>query len=116
MVKTKILGIILVVIGIGLIISSNYISHQVTEGKKKIESGQKVVDTETWLFSQNKISKEIGKTFTKGQQKQIDEGSQMAQDYEMLSNSMKYGGIALISLGIILELFALVYTKKKNRQ
>lgn len=112
----KILGILLLIAGIGLILGSNYIAEQVAEGKLKIESGQKFVDKENWLFKQTPVTKPIGNIFTKGQQKQIDEGSAMASSYETLSTNLKYGGMVLIGLGIVAEIVSIRKRRKARKK
>jgi LPXTG-motif cell wall-anchored protein len=95
----KFLGIILAIGGIAMIVFSFYIKSQVAEGKAKASSAQSTVDKGTWLFSQNPISKEVGKGLTNPIQKQIDEGESQISYYENMATWLLIGGIGVLIIG-----------------
>ncbi|MBI2743392.1 MAG: hypothetical protein HYX48_05690 [Chlamydiales bacterium] len=100
----KILGIIVVVCGLGMIGMSMYIMGQVEEGEQQISSAQKKVDVGTGITSLNPATKEIGKSLSGSVQKKIDEGSMEAAHYRQIAGWSKIGGIVLIALGGIIFL------------
>ncbi len=106
----RIIGILLVLAGITLILTSNYISNQVEAGKEQISSAQEKVDKGSSLFSLSPYTKDVGQEITGSAQKKIDEGKLQVIQYETLAGKLKIGGIALIVVG---GLFMIFGRKKK---
>jgi hypothetical protein len=96
----KIAGIILVIAGAGFLYLSHNINMQVAEGRTEISGAQQKVDIAGKLFSINPATKEAGKPFTGSAQKQIDEGSQQADQYGSYAKWLMIGGVALIVIGV----------------
>lgn len=96
----RIIGIVLIVIGIVMFIFSNSISNQVAEGRGEISSAQEKVDTGSTLFSVTPQSKQVGKLITGSAQEKINEGSAKADYYESMAHSLKIGGIVVFIIGI----------------
>lgn len=101
----RIVGIILVLAGIALLLTSNYIVEQVEQGKEQISSAQKKVNQGDSLFSLSPYTKDVGKEITGSAQKKIDAGKQDVLHYETLAGQLKIGGIALIVVGVLLVIF-----------
>ena len=120
MIAKKILGVLIVLIGIAMLGGSYYIQNQVNEGKIQVASAQSKVDTGKALFSNIPVAKdvgvvgEIGKGIGKGlassAQSKIDAGSEQIRHYEKMAFGLKMGGIALIIVGI-----AVVFIGRKKR-
>jgi hypothetical protein len=97
----RILAIIALIIGLGLIGFSQYIKAEVAEGKQEIAGAQKSVDQGNSLFSLSPYTKDAGKILTDPAQKKIDEGKADVAHYATLSDQLEIGGIALSLLGLI---------------
>lgn len=95
----RIIGIVLMVLGIASLFVSNYITEQVKEGNLKIARGQKSVDQGNKLFSMTPATKEIGKGVTGSAQRKIDSGREQVRDYEAIAQRLFIGGIIVIVLG-----------------
>jgi len=108
----RILGIILIIIGIGLYLFGNYVAGEVSQGREKIKSGQESVDTLKKLSQFNPYTKEIGEAVTDSAQKKIDEGKYKADKYQKLANGLHIGGIVVFVVGI--GVFAFSFTRKKG--
>ena len=106
----RIIGILLLIVGIALIVTSQYIKGRVEKGKTTISHAQKSVDQSKGLSSLSPYSEAIDKTITDPAQKKIDEGQADILYYENLAKQLQIGGIVLILLGIIL----LIITRKSN--
>jgi hypothetical protein len=96
----RILGIILVIAGAVLLYFSHYIDTQVAEGRSKISSGQRQVDTATDLFSVSPVSKEVGKQLTGSAQGKINAGILEANQYAEYATWFMVGGIISMVAGI----------------
>ncbi|MBS0625180.1 MAG: hypothetical protein JSS32_03945 [Verrucomicrobia bacterium] len=100
----QITGIVLVLAGVAMLLTSQYIKSQVLEGKQQISSAQKKVDTANQLFSVNPVSKEVGKGLTGGAQRKIDEGRGEVAHYEQVAQVLNIGGIGAIIVGGVIFL------------
>ncbi|HEY5260145.1 MAG TPA: hypothetical protein VIJ46_05795 [Rhabdochlamydiaceae bacterium] len=96
----KIIGIVLIVIGVAMFIFSNSISNQVAEGRGEISSAQSQVDTGNTLFSMTPETKQVGKVFTGSAQDQINAGSAKADYYERMAHWLKIGGVVIALIGV----------------
>lgn len=110
--KKRILGGILVIIGIVFYIFGSYISGEVAEGRKKIASAQGSVDALKGVSDATPFTKGLGDMATGSAQKKIDAGKQDADKYETLANWLHGGGIVLFIAGIGFLVFS--YVRKKN--
>ena len=97
----RIIGIVILIIGIALIGFSMYIKGRVAEGRGQISDVQRQVDTGTGLFKFNPITEEVGKELSRPAQKKIDRASQEANEYEQMAKWLKIGGIILIVIGAV---------------
>ncbi len=108
----QIAGIVIVIVGIGMIIGSNYIKGQVEQGKIQISSAQRKVDKSNSLFSINPVSKEIGKGITGSAQRKINAGEDEVAHYEEIAKWLNIGGIGAIVVGGVV--FFLGLSKKRK--
>lgn len=96
----RIIGLIILIIGIALIGVSMYIKGEVAHGRRKIASAQSQVDTGTALFETNRATKGIGKDLSSPFQQRIDTARGEADVYATRAHWLKIGGIILIIIGI----------------
>jgi len=106
MLKKRILGIIIIVIGLSLIASSFYIKSRVKSGRKQISEAKGNVRRGKQLFSLNPITKEIGKGVTSSAERKIKAGSAKADNYDMLALWFQLGGGVFIIIGAGLIFFS----------
>lgn len=95
----KILGIVVAIVGAICLVFSHYIAGQIAEGRLRIASGQRQVDTTNSLFNQSQYTKPIGGVFTGSGQERINAGNAQISYYESVENKLKIGGIVLIVIG-----------------
>lgn len=95
----KLISLILILLGVGLIGTSMYITSEVEKGKGKIARAQHQVDQGGSLLSLTPVTKEIGDELTGGAQKKIDEGKQQVAHYEGIAQFCRVGGIVLLVIG-----------------
>ncbi len=101
MTAKRIIGTLVLIIGIASVIASLYITNRIEEGKEQISSAQKKVDKGSSLFSMNPVAKELGQgIITDPAQKKINEANQEVAQYEILAKRLKIGGIILAVLGL----------------
>lgn len=106
----KIIAILIVVVGIVLLLTSNYISARVVTGKAQIASGQSQVDSTNSLFGRSRATKPFGQAFTGSAQSRINAGQVDVDRYERLAGQLKIAGVVLIIAGIVI--FVLPRRKK----
>ena len=99
MLKKRILGFIIIILGIALILSSFYIKSRVGEGRKQIAEAESQIQTGNKLFSLNPITKEIGKGITSSVQNKIDEAIKKANKYYDLAIWFQIRGAVFIVIG-----------------
>lgn len=109
--KTRIFGIVLLLLGAGLLFFSNYIATQVAEGKLSIKNGQEQVDTLNSAFSQTQYTKPFGKFFTGGAEKKIEAGQVEVDKYERIANTINTIGIICLICGA--AILILGFARKK---
>ncbi|NGX43968.1 MAG: hypothetical protein K1060chlam3_00126 [Candidatus Anoxychlamydiales bacterium] len=98
----RISGIIIVLIGVALILSSFYIRSRVRSGRQEISEAQSTVSKGKKLFSVTPITKEVGKGFMNSVQKKINEATGKADSYAVLATWFQIGGSVFIVLGAVL--------------
>lgn len=96
----RILGVILVLIGIALFGISMYINSEVAAGRVRASDAQSQVDQGNSLFSMHPYTKEAGKMFTGPAQEEINAGNLKISHYARRANWYQIGGIVLVILGI----------------
>ena len=96
----RIIGVIIIIVGIIAIVFSNYIKNQVAEGKVKIKKGEKTVGAMDTLFSQSETTETLGKPLTSSAKKKIAAGKEDVQKYTMIGNLFLAGGIVVIIVGL----------------
>ena len=107
----RVVGIIVLILGVVLIFTSSYIQRRVEEGRGQIKSAQKKVDQANTYFSVTPATKEVGKVVTKPAQKKIDKGRQQVGEYGEMAHWIKIGGIVLIVAGA-----AVILVSRKRRR
>ncbi len=110
----KILGSILLLIGLAMFFMSNYIAEQVLEGRQKIAKAQGQVDTGKKIFSLSPYTKGAGNLATSPIQKKIDAGKQEVSAYDELAHQLYIGGIVVSLVGISVIVWGF-RSKKKRR-
>ncbi len=96
------LGIIMVVLGVVLILSSFYIKSRIIEGKKHIAEAEGKIQQGSKIFSLNPITKDVSKKLIEEVQKKIDELTKKVNFYNNLVLGFQIvGGIFIIS-GLVL--------------
>jgi hypothetical protein len=97
--KKRILGIIILVVGVSLVVSSFYIKSRVSSGREEIAQAEKTVKRGKQLFSLNPTTKEIGKGLTDSADRKIQEGSAKADRYEIIALWFQISGGVFIVVG-----------------
>lgn len=97
----RILGMIILVIGILMMIFSISIKNRTEEGNQEVKSGQKKVDRTNKAFSLTPLTEPLGKGVTGSAQKQIDEGKEEIAYYQQMAKWLKTGGIIFIAAGVV---------------
>lgn len=110
----KIVGIIVIIVGVVLFGVSNYIQNQIGEGKEKIAAAQKKLDQGQSLFSVSPVTKELGKGVISSGQKKINAANRTVAYYQDLAQKLQIGGIALVVVGALF-LFVVKGQKKKKK-
>ncbi len=103
--RKNILGIGLIVLGAVLWLGADYIADQVAEGKMRIASGQRTVDSVNTLFNQSEYTKPFSGAVTGSSQRKIDHGRMQIAHYESLADKLRIGGILLIVAGVGVLIF-----------
>lgn len=110
----RIIGIIIIIIGVVSLITSRYIKHRVEEGKGEISSAEKKVGQADSLFSLHPFAEEVGKKgFTDSARKKIEQGKRDVKEYSELAYWLQIGGIVLIVAGVGV---VFISGKKKGRR
>ena|SRR5579872_4947485 len=99
---TKIIGIVVFIIGLAMIATAFYIKKEVLGGQAQIASAQSKVDLGNTLFSQSEYTKPVGKIFTDSSQNQINAGQNEINYYIELAQWLQIGGIVIAIIGVIL--------------
>lgn len=108
----RILGALVLLLGIGMVGTSQYIQIQVLGGRAEISRGEKKVEQGRALFGVTPATKQVGDTvFFNSADKKIAAGKEQADHYEKLANQLQTGGIIAIIVGAGLILWSFV--KKK---
>jgi hypothetical protein len=95
----KIMGILIIILGVVGIFVSMYIKGQIGIGRSAISSAEEKVSMGKTLFSLSPATKEIGKGITRGAEEKIEAGRQEISKYDTLANWALIGGIVVIVLG-----------------
>ncbi|HSX26433.1 MAG TPA: hypothetical protein VLE89_05435 [Chlamydiales bacterium] len=109
--KKRSLGILLVVVGVVMLLASNYIKNEVAAGRLQISQGQSSVNSFNSLFSARPETEVVGRGLTSGAQSRINAGQMEADYYSQMANLLQIGGIACIVVGGI---FFFLSMKKKG--
>ncbi|MFS8563292.1 MAG: hypothetical protein LVR00_02750 [Rhabdochlamydiaceae bacterium] len=106
----KIAGIGLIVVGVLCVGVSYYIKQEVAEGKQKIASAEKQVNTGENLFSLSPVTKEMSKGLTDSAHNKINAGKEQVSRYSTIAKELQVGGFALLVVGC-----AIFLLKNKKR-
>ncbi len=98
--KNKILGILLLIIGVLGIGTSLYIQRQIEEGKAMIGEAQEKVDQGKSLFSLVPAGKEVGGQLSRPFDEQISRGAEEIAKYERIAFWLMVGGIVVAVIGV----------------
>lgn len=102
---TRIIGLIVIICGIGLVVAANYINDRVLQGKGQISDAQDKVNLGRNLFSLTPPTKQIGKGFTDSAQKKINAATRQVAEYEELAYWLQIGGFGCLIVGAGLLIF-----------
>jgi hypothetical protein len=100
----RILGFIILVIGVLMMIVAYSIKHRTEEGTQQVKAAQKKVDKVDDTFSLSPVTKPLGDGLTGSAQKKIDKGKEEILYYENIAKWLKLGGILVIVAGVIIVL------------
>lgn len=95
----RILGLVVLIVGVILLFVSHYIEGRVAEGQEQVKGAQKKVNQGNSLFSLSPATKDAGQQLTKGAQKKIDAGKQQISHYADIADQLQVGGILLVIVG-----------------
>jgi hypothetical protein len=110
----RVLGILILLAGIASLMTSNYITGQVEEGKGQIKAGEQKVKQGQQLFSGNPVGQQIGQGLMGGANKKIAQGKEQIAYYEHLAETLNTAGIVALVVGGGLFLFSFTMKKKKR--
>jgi hypothetical protein len=106
----RLLGILPMIIGIGLIIFSQYLNYRLDNARGQIDDAKKKVSAGSSLFSLNPVAQEIGKEITGSAEKKISSAEATVKYYETVADWSQKGGVGLIILGVV----AVIFGRKKK--
>ena len=109
----KILGFVLVVVGVALFVFGGYVSGQVDDGRKKIKSAEQGVNFSRRITRSNQYTKDIGEMATQSAQRKIDQGRRYADSYQTLAFWLSLSGIIVFAVGILLFIIGFFHRKNK---
>lgn len=109
----KIIGLVLIILGVASYLFGNYVATQVVDGKKKIAKTQKTVNKVRGITDLNPDTKVVGKIATQPIQKKIDEGRGDVKTYGTLAMLLHTVGIVLFAIGLLLLLMGFLSKKKQ---
>jgi len=95
----RIVGIIIIILGLLLIGGSFYIKSQVASGREQISQAEEGVRKGKQLFSINPLTKEVGKEITDPIERKIQAGSAKADRYATIALWLQISGVACIIIG-----------------
>ena len=101
----RIIAILLMLAGGGMLGGSVYIHNQVLQGRAQIAAAQKKVNTGKSLFSVDPTAKKVGNQLFKPIDKKLAEARGEATYYERLASQLQMGGIILLVIGAGMFLF-----------
>src|SRR4051812_15770172 len=110
----RIIGIIVLVIGVVLIFVSSNIKKQIAEGTLKVNAAEKTVGQANSLFSLSPVTKELSKGTISSANKKIAAGKQDIARYTKLADELQLGGFVLIGAGILIFVLGRHHDKKKK--
>jgi uncharacterized membrane protein len=112
---SRIIGLILVVLGAVCLLFARHITEEIMIGEGKIERGQHMVDTmdqfsapTQYAASQSAYTKPLGKFFsdsTADGKRQLQAGRETVAYYKKVVNNLHISGIILVALGLIVGFF-----------
>jgi hypothetical protein len=97
---TRILGVVIVLLGIGALIFANYLNHRLSDAGEQIADAKQKVKEGNALFSLNPVAKEIGGELTNSAEKKISKAEHTVQYYENIASFSQTGGICLLVVGV----------------
>jgi hypothetical protein len=111
----RILGIIVLVVGVVLLFVSSNIKKQVAEGTLKVSSAEKSVSQANSLFSLSPATKQLSQGAMKGAEKKIAAGKEQIAYYSKLADELQMGGFVLVIAGIVIFVLGGNGSKHKKR-
>lgn len=110
MLTKRISGIIIVILGIFLILSSFYIKSRVSSGREQISEAKESVRKGKQLSDLNPFTKEVGKHITDSAERKIKEGSAEADTYDTIALWFQIGGSVFVVIGA-----GLIFVSRKKK-
>lgn len=98
----RIIGIIVLIVGVVMLFVSNNIKQQVAAGTLKVQSAEKSVNQANSLFSLSPTAKQLTQGTMQGAQKKIAAGKEQIAYYTKLADELQLGGFVLIGAGILI--------------
>ena len=108
----RIIGIVLLVLGVGFYIFGSYVASEVSDGRKKISSAQSTVDGIDSLSKVTPFTKGLGKAATGSAQKKINKGREDVRKYQILADWMHGVGIGVFAVGVGLLAYTFIFKKR----
>lgn len=102
----KIIGILLIVLGISSFIGSNYIRSQVDQGKRKVKKAQSAVNATNSATSGNATLYFFSRTATGPIQNQINEGKKDIAYFQSVAKNLDIAGWVMVGTGAFLTVWA----------
>jgi hypothetical protein len=108
----RVVGTIILAVGVIAYVLGMYIEGEVGAGKKKIAKAESSVNAGKELSSLSPVTKEIEDLASSGVEKKIDEGKQDVATYTKVAEILHMGGIVFFIGGALLIVMS--FTNKKK--
>lgn len=108
----KILGVVLILLGISFFVGSNYIRSQVEQGKTKVRKAQSAVDATNSAASVDPNLYLFSRAATGPVQKQINDGKRDIVFFQSLAKNLDIAGWAAVVVGIGVTIWAFYRGKR----
>lgn len=110
-----ILSIIILLSGVTLFATSNYITKQVAIGRGEIAQWQAQVNKTNEIIDKSTQIQGLGNVITSPAQTKLNEGTKKSNYYANLATRLRIGGIAIIIVAVLFLFLIFVKYKKIGR-